>query len=166
MFPQLFSGSASSPRKSVAIARNCSRAASRSSTISCARISGPGRLPDSLRLSSFSQKMSRLGLSRLMLRIHVSSREDEKKTSLSPLFSFLRPTPFLPPKSPISGLTLSSYFPVPPSSSSLTGPALIVTRTLLIMLARKFPIDSTLLLQAPQYCSESKSAWRSPCTMS
>lgn len=53
-------------RRSTAIPRNCSRAASRSSTISCVRTSGSGRLSDSSRLSSLSQKMPRLALSRLM----------------------------------------------------------------------------------------------------
>ena len=47
-----------------AISRNCSRAASRSSTISWARTSGSGRLSDYSRLSSLSQNMSRLSLSR------------------------------------------------------------------------------------------------------
>jgi hypothetical protein len=55
-------------RMSTAISRDCSRAASRSSTISCVRTSGSGRLSDSSRLSSLSQKMSRLALSRLMSR--------------------------------------------------------------------------------------------------
>jgi hypothetical protein len=55
-----------SPPKSAAISRNCSRAASRSSTISWASTSGSGRLSDSSRLSSLSQKISRLALSRLM----------------------------------------------------------------------------------------------------
>src|SRR5438094_461553 len=50
-------------RRSSAISGNCSRAASRSSTISCARTSGSGRLSDSSRLSSLSQKMSKLALS-------------------------------------------------------------------------------------------------------
>ena len=47
-----------------AISRNCSRAASRSSTISNARTSRPERFSDSSRLSLLSQKMSRLSLSR------------------------------------------------------------------------------------------------------
>ena len=52
--------------RSFAISRNCSNAASRSSTISWAMMSGLGRLAESSRDSSFSQKMSRLALSRAM----------------------------------------------------------------------------------------------------
>jgi hypothetical protein len=48
---------------SARISRNCSRTASRSSTISWAR-TGSGRLSESSRLSSRNQKMSRLALSR------------------------------------------------------------------------------------------------------
>jgi hypothetical protein len=54
----------SAPARSPAISRNCSSAASRSSTISCAMTSGGGRLSLSARASSLSQKMSRLALSR------------------------------------------------------------------------------------------------------
>jgi len=43
---------------------NCSKAASRFSAISCARISGAGRFSESSRLSSLSQNISRLTLSR------------------------------------------------------------------------------------------------------
>src|SRR5207247_5047136 len=68
--------------KSVAISRNCSRAASKSSTISWARTSGSGRLSDSSRLASLSQKMSRPVLSRLM-----SSSQFGRKGS-RPLFSY------------------------------------------------------------------------------
>jgi hypothetical protein len=50
--------------KSFAIPRNCSSAASRLSAISVASTSGSGRLSVSSRLSSLSQKMSRLALSR------------------------------------------------------------------------------------------------------
>jgi hypothetical protein len=53
--------------RSPAINLNCSSAASRSSTISAARMPGSGRLALSSRLSSFSQKMSRLALSRAMI---------------------------------------------------------------------------------------------------
>ena len=52
--------------KSAAIVANCESAASKSSTISCAITSGSGRLALSSRLSSLSQKMSRLSLSRLV----------------------------------------------------------------------------------------------------
>ena len=52
--------------KSSAIVANCSSAASRSATMSAAMISGAGRLALSSRASSFSQKMSRLILSRLI----------------------------------------------------------------------------------------------------
>jgi len=52
------------PPKSPAISLNCSSAASRSCTISWAMTSGGGRFSESARLSSFSQKMSRLALSR------------------------------------------------------------------------------------------------------
>jgi hypothetical protein len=55
-----------SPPRSFAIRRNCSSAASRSSTISWAMMSGLGRLAESSRESSLSQKMSRLALSRVM----------------------------------------------------------------------------------------------------
>src|SRR5579863_6297253 len=51
--------------RSAAIWENWSRAASRFSAISAAITSGSGRLAESSRLSSFSQKMSRLILSRL-----------------------------------------------------------------------------------------------------
>ena len=51
-------------RSSAAIWANCSRAACKSSAISAAMMSGSGRLAESSRLSSFSQKMSRLTLSR------------------------------------------------------------------------------------------------------
>jgi len=47
------------------MALNCSRALSRLSTISAARTSGEGRFSESSRLSSLSQKMSRLALSLL-----------------------------------------------------------------------------------------------------
>ena len=50
---------------SSAMVANCSSAASRSSVISWAMISGGGRLADSSSASSFSQKMSRFTLSRL-----------------------------------------------------------------------------------------------------
>ena len=50
--------------RSPAIILNCSSAASRSSTIAAASTPGSGRLALSSRLSSFSQKMSRLALSR------------------------------------------------------------------------------------------------------
>src|ERR1035441_397194 len=53
-------------RRSSAISANSSSAACRSSTISAAITSGAGRLAASSRLSSFSQKMSRLALSRLI----------------------------------------------------------------------------------------------------
>ena len=49
---------------SSATLRNCSRAASRFSTISAAIMSGAGNASTSSRLSSLSQKMSRLSLSR------------------------------------------------------------------------------------------------------
>jgi hypothetical protein len=52
---------------SSAINRNCSRAASRSSTISAAMTSGSGRLSVSSSDSSRSQKMSRFTLSRAMI---------------------------------------------------------------------------------------------------
>jgi len=42
---------------------------------------GIGKVVGSSAASSLIQKMSRLALSRLMRRIHVSSREDEKKTN-------------------------------------------------------------------------------------
>ncbi len=54
------------PFSSSAIIRNCSRAASRSSVMSCAMISGAGRFADSSKASSFSQKMSRFTLSRFV----------------------------------------------------------------------------------------------------
>ena len=52
--------------KSSAIVANCSRAASRSAVMSAAMISGAGRLALSSSASSFSQKMSRFTLSRLV----------------------------------------------------------------------------------------------------
>ena len=52
--------------KSLAISANWASAAWRSSTISAAMTSGSGRLALSSRLSSLSQKMSRLSLSRLV----------------------------------------------------------------------------------------------------
>jgi hypothetical protein len=52
--------------RSFAINRNCSSAASKSSTISWAMMSGLGRLAESSSESSLSQKMSRLALSRAM----------------------------------------------------------------------------------------------------
>src|SRR5438445_1537036 len=51
--------------RSFAMRRNCSKADSRSSTISWAMMSGAGRLSDDSRDSSLSQKMSRLALSRV-----------------------------------------------------------------------------------------------------
>src|SRR5262249_36930468 len=51
--------------KSAAMAANCCRAASKSSTISAAIISGSGRFALSSSDSSLSQKISRLSLSRL-----------------------------------------------------------------------------------------------------
>lgn len=50
--------------RSSAIVANCSNAASKSFVMSCAMISGAGRLADSSSASSFSQKMSRFILSR------------------------------------------------------------------------------------------------------
>ena len=58
--------SAGSGFMSARISRNCSNAASRSSTISAAITSGAGRLSESESDSSFNQKISRLALSRLM----------------------------------------------------------------------------------------------------
>ena len=55
---------ASSGAKSPAISSNCSRAERRSSSISSAMTSGGGRVAESSMLSSRSQKMSRLALSR------------------------------------------------------------------------------------------------------
>jgi hypothetical protein len=81
-------GAINSLSRSVAISRNCSRAASRSSTISWARMSGSGRLADPSRLSSLSEKMSRLTLSRLMQTVQVSrtiGRKSEREKT-SPLF--------------------------------------------------------------------------------
>jgi hypothetical protein len=52
--------------RSLAISANWARAAWRSSVMSAAMISGPGRLALSSRASAFSQKMSRLILSRLI----------------------------------------------------------------------------------------------------
>ncbi len=52
------------PARSPAISSNCSSAARRSSAISVAMTSGSGRLEASSWLSSFSQTMSRLALSR------------------------------------------------------------------------------------------------------
>src|SRR5450759_3931949 len=52
--------------RSAAIWANWSRAACRSSMISAARMAGSGRSLESPRLSSRSQKMSRLALSRLI----------------------------------------------------------------------------------------------------
>jgi hypothetical protein len=52
--------------RSSSMVENCSNAASRSATISVAMMPGAGRLALSSRASSFSQKMSRLALSRLV----------------------------------------------------------------------------------------------------
>lgn len=54
------------PPSSPATVSNCSRAARRSSTISCAITPGAGRFSDASRLSSLSQKMSSEHLSRAM----------------------------------------------------------------------------------------------------
>jgi quaternary ammonium compound-resistance protein SugE len=61
--PQVTASASSAPR-SAAISLNCSSAAWRSSTISCAITSGGGRLSLSASESSFSQNTSRLALSR------------------------------------------------------------------------------------------------------
>jgi hypothetical protein len=63
------------PFKSAAINRNCSKAASKSSTISCAITSGAGRFAESVRLSSLSQKISRLALSRAMNSSYSYTRQ-------------------------------------------------------------------------------------------
>ena len=52
---------------SSAISRNCSNAPSRSSMMPRRMTAGAGRLSESSRLSSLSQKMSRLALSRAMI---------------------------------------------------------------------------------------------------
>jgi hypothetical protein len=62
--PELHVCPATSPPRSAAINLNCSSAASRSSTISCAMTSGGGKLSESASASSRSQKTSRLDLSR------------------------------------------------------------------------------------------------------
>ena len=64
--PRLVSDQSGSPAKSPAISSSCSSAARRSSRISSAIMSGGGRLAESSMLSSRSQKMSRLALSRLI----------------------------------------------------------------------------------------------------
>src|SRR5579875_835476 len=61
--------------RSAAIWENWSRAASRSSAISRAITSGSGRLAESSRLSSLSQKISRLALSRLISSSYSNGRK-------------------------------------------------------------------------------------------